>query len=303
MTPELTIFEGPPGCGQGALATRLLQALPSGWICHHGPYAEDGPVRLLDRYLRPMRSELTDALLYDRSWLSEAVFGPIGCDTDRLGVAGRRYLERVALSRRGIVVVPFTPLEDCRRRRPPVSEEAEATLRLAYEGFVFVQTLTALPVVYVSADAHIRNLWNELIRLRPPENKGPGIGHWKPHAVTLLVGEAPSETSDPRMPFVEPNLKLNNCSAWLAGQLEAGGIREDALYWINAQDRDRRWTDPEFLDALKPRRVVALGDAAERWCGVVARVEHRTAPHPQQWRRFHAGRPYPLIDLLKEKTP
>lgn len=174
-------------------------------------------------------------------------------------------------------------------------------LRQAHERYARAQELTRLPVVYCSASAKIDVLLAELERLRPEANLGPGVGRWAPGQVTLLVAShADDPSSDRRFPFVDFTLKKEGCSAWLAEQLEAGGIGEDTLYWINAWDAERNWTDPEFLDALRPLRVVALGDVAARWCGVVARVPHREVFHPQAWKRFHRAQPYPLIDLLKE---
>lgn len=301
MTPELIIFEGAPGCGQNELAAQVLRHGPGGCLLHHNAYAEDGPARLLQRYLGPLLDPPMSGiqLLYDRSWISEAVFGPIGTDTDRLGVVGRRYLERVALSHRGIVVIPFTPRDECRRRRPTISEESETTLRLSFEKYAQARELTCLETVYAAVGSRIDILLQELERLRPKANAGPGIGHWEPNQVTLLVGE---RAGDPRLPFIDTWLKKDGWSSWLALQLEAGRIPESSLYWINAQDPQQRWTDPEFLDELRPKRVIAFGDEAARWCGVIARVEHREIPHPQTWRRFHQAKPYPLIDLFKEKT-
>jgi hypothetical protein len=77
-------------------------------------------------------------------------------------------------------------------------------------------------------------------------------------------------------------------------------IPEEALLWLNAYGPDGTPTAPSALFNLRPGAVIALGRQAARWlrvtCGVTSFLETH---HPQYWKRFHNGEPYPLIPLLK----
>jgi hypothetical protein len=56
-----------------------------------------------------------------------------------------------------------------------------------------------------------------------------------------------------------------------------------------------------FIDILKPRLVIALGEHAAKWCEL-NKVHHERISHPQYWKRFNSKKIYPLIDILKKAT-
>lgn len=131
-------------------------------------------------------------------------------------------------------------------------------------------------------------------------NPGPGAGAFRP-GVTLLVGERPgvarSGELKHRLPFV--TFTRSGCALWLTEQLEVAGVPESDLYWINAYDALGIPTSSDFVSALEPNLIVALGDLAERWCRA-AELTHVAVPHPQYWKRFRAREDYPLLGILKE---
>lgn len=133
-------------------------------------------------------------------------------------------------------------------------------------------------------------------------NHGPGAGAFRPGHVTLLVGDKPNlpRTGQHlfyRVPFL--SMHGGGCSRWLADQLEEAWVPESSLYWINASDGAGIGTEHAFIEKLQPRKVIALGAEAAKWC-VEARLQGRydQVPHPQYWKRFGKGEHYPLLDFL-----
>lgn len=301
----LTILEGPDGCGKSALASKFLEAKLAHGVLHHGPYLDDGP-EVINRYLSQMRHPPKSMahVIFDRSWLSEPIYGWVRRHgQDRVGIAGRRYCERLALACQGVVLMPATDFETCAARYIARKGDEYLTkvseLKEVYNLYAALGTLSSLPTYIVDTAADIRKIFEIIQQGRPRSNQGPGIGHWHPGHVTLIVGEKTSESAATDLPFIVPDNNTAGCSFWLAEKLESWKIREAELYWVNALDNDGKETDPSFLTFLRPQRVVALGKTAERWCRVTARIEKfKTVEHPQYWKRFHYHQDYPLKEAL-----
>jgi hypothetical protein len=114
----------------------------------------------------------------------------------------------------------------------------------------------------------------------------------------MIVGE---QDSDPTASVEQrPFCTTKGCTGWLNKQLEAEGIPEEKLYWINALNNDYSTVDlPRLVDALKPRAILALGGIAQKVCKDYE-VEFKPFYHPQYWKRFKSKQPYALIETLKE---
>ena len=303
----LTIVEGPDGSGKSELVARFLAHGVAADAVSHGPRLDEGTPELFRRYLEPLRRlrVTREPLLFDRSWLSEPIYGAVKRrGSDRIGTVGRRFLERVALGLGAAVLLPATPFELCRSRFLAARKSGgeylrnAAELRAVYDLYGQLASRTVLPVFQVDPRGDPLNLYRETLAERPRLDEGPGVGHWAPGRVTLLVGEQASDPACADVPFVSPDCRADNCAFWLTDALEQWGVRETELYWVNALDPARASLDPSFLERLKPRRVVALGKVAERWCRAVARVDHVAVDHPQYWKRFHPHEPYPLRLVL-----
>lgn len=224
--------------------------------------------------LAPYLLRPTNPLVVCRSWQSsEAV-------QYRLGAGRRRMLERLALGLGAITVWTYA--------KPGWSLEPHVTQR-SHETFQEV----------VARALRVHDQY-------PVPANAPGCGAWHPEQVTLLVGEAPNDakhgTLKHRLPFV--SMHAGGCSLWLADRLEETGVGEGELYWVNAYAADGTPTDPAFLDALLPRRVVALGlqavhwlESSPAWVPWLSRIT-RQVPHPAHWQRAHAGEAYPLAQAL-----
>lgn len=126
----------------------------------------------------------------------------------------------------------------------------------------------------------------------------PGAGSWCPGQAVLLVGDRPNTAHHGQLKHRLPFFSLHGggCSAWLAQELEDGGVPESALYWINAYDMTGKPTPDDFLVDLSPRATFALGARAAEWCGA---LRSGTFQHPSHHMKFHRRKPYMLIHAIR----
>lgn len=304
----ITIFEGPDGAGKTTLASwyaenRVDVDAGVAYVEHHGPY--DGEANVAPNYAASLVRATHNHVVCDRAWLSEPIYGRVyRGGANRVGPAYRRMLERLAWTRQAVVVVALPPFR-------LVRERWRATDRMEYLDDVgqlrrvwnaYAKLDVDLPIVRATeADLDPGKLAERIVEVRPFRPLGPGGGAWLPGEVTLIVGDRPgtptSDVPDYGVPFV--SFSRVGCSYFLAEALEAAGIPESTLYWVNAYERSGKRTDPGFVDLLQPKRVVALGFHAAAWCER-AGIAYDQVHHPQHWKRFHYRRRYPLVDLLKE---
>lgn len=308
MMPSLTIFEGPDNAGKSTLLTRLLaerntQGQPEPQLRHSAPDPDLGSHEKFLRYLSWLHIAQFGDVWCDRAWLSCDIYDHVMLGKQRLSVVQRRILERLALTRRVVQVLCLPPYEVCvalwRHRRDGGGEyvEAEDRYRLVYDYYVTAQA-PRLPTV--------RHDWTnpgaipltELIEtMRPPPNGGPGVGHWRPQNVTLLVGEGPNpKVKYSHLRYLGPFCDTSNqgCSKWLAEQLETALVPEHKLYWVNAYDKTQQVTDHRFIDRLQPLKIIAMGKVAAQWARASGH-QFVHVEHPQHWKRFHSKEPYPLL--------
>lgn len=316
---SLIIFEGPDGAGKTTLADawqrRLTNRIDIVQRRNHGPYLGEVDIAghyLDDLVLALMLRNAPGAMFMDRSWISEAIYGPVARQCNRIGVPQRRALERVALGACAQVVLCLPPYERCKAaylaRKELEYLPDESQLKRVYDAFKALQTdqlfaasWCALPVnFYDWTQEEHRGSYIEMMEHDAQGqhiNMGPGVGRFAPGEVTLLVGEQISDgTAAADLPFI--SWHPGGCSGWLANQLETWGVSERDLYWINAKDQAGKITKPGiWLDELRPKRVVAMGEVARTWCRYY-NIEYRHITHPQYHKRFHHSEPYLLQELL-----
>jgi hypothetical protein len=221
-------------------------------------------------------------------------------------------LERVLLSLQAVVVMCRPSLELAlelwqERAETEMLKKKDAFVE-AYELWRELESYSGnwgLPVVKFDLERDsFQTVKAKVATVRPKPNLGPGIGNWKEGQI-LVVGEKVNTEIDLLgWPFVADT----GCSLWLARELELWHVDEQRLYWVNAFTRDGRETDPKFIEALKPDRIVTLGKTAELWAkrNQVARLAKHTGAeaelihvaHPQFQKRFKSNELYPLKDAL-----
>jgi energy-coupling factor transporter ATP-binding protein EcfA2 len=314
----ITILEGPDGAGKSTLANALA-AVISGRknerfvITKHGPYPDENEIASIY-----MSDIITGTLatvaplhkwhaIMDRSWISEEVYGPIARGKNRIDVARRRALERAALAGGAVVVLCLPRYAMCERayltRKELEYLPSTAKLTEVYEEFTrrwLYRRQEALPWVLYDYEKHgVGSIIDEIERVRIV-NRGPGAGAFR-EGNTLLVGEKLSQsTAASHLPFV--SWDRGGCVAWLSDQFEEWGLREDALYWVNAFDSNNKALDPHpWVDELAPRKIVVLGIAAATWArnnDLHKRFNVHYADHPQFHKRFRNKEHYDLKELL-----
>lgn len=132
------------------------------------------------------------------------------------------------------------------------------------------------------------------------QNKGPGGGAWGPRQI-LIVCEAPHESHHSLVKFRLPYFSLhgNGASSWLADQLELAGVGEGELYWCHAFDSKGGATASWFVQDMKPKAIIAIGERADLWCARANFAAYRV-PRPNDWMKYEgANEPYPLIEILE----
>lgn len=311
MKPEnavTVILDGPDCAGKTMAATTALRDLEATRF-HHGPYL--GETKIAHYYASSLtyQMRMEENVIMDRSWLSEPIYGGVmRGGNNRISVAHRRMLERLAWSTRSVTVIalpPWDTIHGCymKRKADEYLNQIEK-LEAVYNKFQSAMLDYDLPtMVYNWEGENQRNLTERVYDLAPNYNMGPGIGHWHPGESILIVGDRPSPrtkfdnaSKGAHLPFV--SFKEDGCSGWLAEQLEEAKIPESKLYWVNAHGIHGKAQLPAFVGFLQPRKIIALGRSAAQWCHRF-RLPHEKIPHPQFWKRFHYNERYPLLEVLK----
>lgn len=312
-TKAITIFEGPDGAGKSTLAQEYAQLTRARYV-HHGPYKQvgDGLGRMFVESMLPALLGYQDVVL-DRCWLSEPIYADaFRGGNDRVGMARARLLDRLAL-RCGAVVVKCLPpwafvKETFNGRKAEEYLDDDAQLLKVYGDYQHGLN-TQLHEVEHDYTKHLNKPLSlvvmndvkpmvDMMRSKSPchSTRINTAGNWD--APIVVVGEDFGEHKNNDAMYQWPfgSLNGNGCSFWLARELEEAGISEQSLLWVNADELARV---PEFFDWHAGKRFITLGQQA--MTVVDGRADTTPVSHPQYWKRFQSGQPYPLIKVLKDE--
>lgn len=309
---RLTIFEGPDGSGKSTAAQCFAELTGARYV-HFPALPSVGKGQLARLYVEAMLPALLgyQDVVFDRCWLSEVPYGQaFRGGLDRLGPDSVRMLERLALRCGAVVIQCQPPVETCianfLSRKGEEYLKSVEQLRMVYDGYTW--QYTTLPrYTYDYTQKKELDLFGPfsqemLDAIRTPRHDVSWGTAGNLEARVVLVGEGYAERKSTDSWYQWPFASFSNqgCSQWVTAGLRAAGVVERKLLWANADDK-------AFLTISLPSlvdhgtTVVALGGAAwNRLQSVTPANSLLQAPHPQNWKRFHAGRDYPLLTLLKE---
>lgn len=299
QSAKLYIFEGCDGCGKTTAAKAFAKDINARYA--HFPALPRVKRGLARMYVEAMQPALLgyQSVVFDRSWLSETPYGQVFREgLDRLTLADRRMLERLAMRCGGVVIHCRTTwkhvVENYRRRKGQEMLRNEAQLRDVYN--LYGKLKTHLPLVSYDFEMDVLEnvMTNAMDLAMTPHPLGlASAGNWD--APTILVGEAFAERKDQDAYYQWPfaSFSSEGCSQWLTEELDPL-IHESDLLWLNS---DQDLSIIHSLNEHKQRQVIALGSVAAATLRE-ARIQMEEVPHPQYHKRFGQGKPYELINLL-----
>lgn len=296
---HLFIFEGCDGCGKTTAAKEVAEQFGAHYVHFPAlPRVKKGLARMYVEAMLPALLGYQD-VVFDRSWLSETPYGQVFREgLDRLTLADRRMLERLAMRCGATVIHCLTDwshvVGNYRKRKGQEMLRNEAQLRDVYN--LYGKMRAHLPLV--SYDFKQDSLEDAIgratdMQMTPHPLNIASAGNWD--AGIVLVGEGFAERKDQDAYYQWPFASFSGegCSQWLTEELDPI-ISESELLWLNS---DQDLSIIHTLNELKRRQVVALGTVAAEELRE-AQVAHETVSHPQHHKRFFAGKPYELINII-----
>jgi len=296
---KLTIFEGCDGTGKSTAAKEWARATNARYI-HFPAMNRVGP-GLSRMYVEAMLPALLghQDVVFDRCWLSEVPYGQVFREgIDRIGDINIRMLERLALRCSTLLVRcdPGWELVKSSFLSRKGQEMLNNVIQLADVYKHYQLSNSDLPVVRYdyTKEASSFDVINSARYLRTEAHPLSWQSAGNINAKVCLVGEGFGERKDvdPFYQWPFASFSKMGCSQWLTTQLANHDIREDHLFWINADQDLTKLADCGFA------KVVALGGyAAQRL--VDHSVDHVHLVHPQYQKRFVSKSRYPLFDIIK----
>lgn len=329
---HLVIIEGPDGAGK----TSLIKSLTTGsfrGVCGHYARVHFGPLPRVGNslgriYMEAMQPALMgyQPMIFDRSWLSEPVYGSILRAHTRLSRAHISMLGRVAMRCNVTLVLCLPPKETAEANyaaRASVGGELVSKLELWREIYDAYARLTrhahAIPASSVFCYDYTRpdaeQSAAEFITQRSSDNlmrhtfglKSAG----NMRARIAIVGESFAEikNTDSLLQFPFVSFGGGGCSSWVTDMVLEAGHSEPDLFWVNSDQ------DPAALkSALAPRsQILCLGAKAyevvkglnleQSGTTSTTEVQIYKLEHPAYWSRFRRATnkdEYGLVRILKE---
>lgn len=281
MLPKTIILEGPDGAGKTTLMKQLSEI--SAFNCetvHHGPLP--GEKKIAKFFADPiLNSHPSSTLIMDRSWISEPIYAEAYGRENRMTLAEKRMLERIALAHQPVLILCLPKFEVCQKAFESRPEEeyldSIEKLKIAYDHYdnlrwegkatgLYDTCLTMLFYDWTKPkafDSLVRSLatLNRVIQ----KNEGPGIGCWERKRSILIIGD--TYNSKYKLPFIDIYEHEQKYSKFLTEHLEFVNLREDKFYFANVVDNETgSLIKDDFTHKLIPSKIIAIGETAAAWC-------------------------------------
>lgn len=148
----IIIVEGPDGAGKTTMIEKLKKRYPAAMTFHFGAPVE-GEDQLL-RYAVPMLKHPENTLIYDRSWYSEFVYGPVMRNRHELRPEHSKLLEALAYKHGSPIVYYLTAPDEilwerCQERGETYIKDIKTLKIISSKYEVVMKHLPEIPVFRV----------------------------------------------------------------------------------------------------------------------------------------------------------
>lgn len=265
----ILILEGYYNCTRGSIISKLSEQ-------NYKIIINDIPLSLTE--MLEQAKSVTDNTVIVNSWIyQELTYGP---NKDPKAKAVYHMIDRILLGKNAIIGLSYGQNTDINKL-----EE--------------IANFSNLNKFFFSDDtgASVENIISTMETYISTVNKGPGIGEYK-EGVDLIIGEQVGNVHKSETKGEYPFASLYGIGYWLTNEFIKYEITERNKYWVNAIQTDGTQLDSAFIKELKPRRIIALGKEAMKWCDMKS-LAYIPMPHPSYWKRFHYHKePYPLLEFF-----
>lgn len=146
----IILVDGPDGAGKSTFISAIFNQFMGVPEIHHFGAPKPGEDQFM-RYAFPMTTGKDKILIYDRTWISEFVYGPIMRGRYELSLNQADILDKLALTHGGIVIHMTADVgvlwERCISRGETYIKNIEQLEAIKNEYERVVPKITALPVI------------------------------------------------------------------------------------------------------------------------------------------------------------
>ena len=103
------IIEGPDGAGKTTLVEKLQKVHAGAKVMHFGtPATPEEAKNYWRTYLRALKENTSDVVIFDRSWYSDMVYGPVMRGKEEMTIEHKEILELAVKALGGGIVIYCT---------------------------------------------------------------------------------------------------------------------------------------------------------------------------------------------------
>lgn len=153
------IIDGPDGAGKSTLAKRIHEASPGSEILHFGaPQTEEEANNYWQVYMNALNKAADHTIIFDRSWYSDMVYGPVMRGKEEMTDMHRQCLEHAVRSLGGGLVIYCTGVQRklwsrCLQRGETYIKNGDQHKAICQKYDEVMHSITRLPIIVYNTTA------------------------------------------------------------------------------------------------------------------------------------------------------